>query len=335
MVPGKGLEPPRIATPEPKSGASTNFATRASGALRTQRGSEEARIIAQLMPGGPPLAAILAALMPVDHYENFPVASFLLPRRLREPVESIYAFARSADDIADEGAAAAEERLAGLAAYQRELDVIESGGSPDITLFTRLARNVRQWNLPVQLLRDLLDAFAQDVVKKRYADFADVLDYCRRSANPVGRLLLHLYGASSEQNLRRSDLICSSLQLINFWQDVGVDWKKDRIYLPQDGLERFGVTEAGIASGQADDAFRALMAFEVQRARAMMREGAPLALDLPGRAGWELRLVVQGGLRILECIEAVNYDVFRHRPVLRRQDWLLIGWRALGMRRNA
>ncbi|MEN3111488.1 squalene synthase HpnC [Uliginosibacterium paludis] len=273
--------------------------------------------------------------MPVDHYENFPVASFLLPRRLREPVESIYAFARSADDLADEGSASPGERLAALSAYQRELDVIEAGGTPDITLFARLARNVRQWNLPVQLLRDLLDAFSQDVIKKRYADIADVLDYCRRSANPVGRLLLHLYGATSELNLHRSDLICSSLQLINFWQDVGVDWQKDRIYLPQDGLERFGVTESAIAAGRTDDAFRALMAFEVQRARAMMREGAPLALDLPGRAGWELRLVVQGGLRILECIEAVNYDVFRQRPVLGRKDWLLIGWRALGMRRNA
>lgn len=270
--------------------------------------------------------------MPVDHYENFPVASILLPRHLREPVEAIYAFARSADDIADEGDASLEERLAGLAAYKRELDVIESGGIPDITMFARLARNTREWQLPVSLLRDLLDAFSQDVVKKRYADFADLLDYCRRSANPVGRLLLHLYGETSETNLHHSDLICSALQLINFWQDVGIDWKKGRVYLPQDGLERFGVTESAIAHGDANSAFRALMAFEMQRARAMMREGASLALALPGRAGWELRLVVQGGLRILERIEAIDYDVFHHRPILGKADWLVIGWRAFRMR---
>ena len=273
--------------------------------------------------------------MPVDHYENFPVASVLLPRRLREPVEAIYTFARSADDIADEGDATNEARLAGLAAYQRELDVIESGGTPAnpmfAPIFSRLARNVREWQLPIQLLRDLLDAFAQDVVKKRYADFPDVLDYCRRSANPVGRLLLHLYGEATPENLRRSDLICSALQIINFWQDVGVDWAKDRVYLPQDSLARFGVAEAQIAAGTVDSAFRALMQHEVQRARAMMLEGAPLATALPGRVGWELRLVVQGGLRILERIEAVDYDVFKHRPVLGKLDWLLLAWRAVRM----
>ncbi|MDP5239608.1 squalene synthase HpnC [Uliginosibacterium sp. 31-16] len=272
--------------------------------------------------------------MPVDHYENFPVASVLLPRRLREPVEAIYAFARSADDIADEGYATNEARLAGLAAYQRELDVIEAGGTPSDAMFSRLARNVREWSLPIQLLRDLLDAFAQDVVKKRYADFPDVLDYCRRSANPVGRLLLHLYGEATPENLRRSDLICSALQIINFWQDVGVDWAKDRVYLPQDSLVRFGVSEAQIAAGTVDAAFRALMQHEVQRARAMMLEGAPLATALPGRVGWELRLVVQGGLRILEQIEAADYDVFKHRPVLGKLDWLRLVLRAIRMNRQ-
>jgi phytoene synthase len=272
--------------------------------------------------------------MPVDHYENFPVASVLLPSCLREPVEAIYAFARSADDIADEGDAQPAERLAGLAAYQRELDVIEAGGMPVDPMFARLARNVREWNLPIQLLRDLLDAFAQDVVKKRYADFFEVLDYCRRSANPVGRLLLHLYNEASEENLRRSDLICSALQIINFWQDVGVDWRKDRVYLPQDSLARFDVSEAQIAAGTVDSSFRALMRYEVQRARTMMRDGAPLATALPGRVGWELRLVVQGGLRILERIEAVNYDVFQHRPVLGKLDWLLLVLRAMRMKKQ-
>jgi squalene synthase HpnC len=279
-----------------------------------------------------PAEAILGANMPIDHYENFPVASVLLPCRLREPVEAIYAFARTADDIADEGDAIPEIRLEGLGRYQRELDGIATGQQPTDPLFARLAKNIQEYRLPIQLFRDLLDAFSQDVVKKRYADFPEVLDYCRRSANPVGRLLLHLYGRATEENLHHSDAICSALQLINFWQDVGVDWKKDRVYLPQASLKHFGVAEAQIAAGEVSPAFRALLEYEVRRARAMMLEGAPLATALPGRIGLELRLVVQGGLRILEKIEAVGYDVFTRRPTLGRLDWLLLVWRALQMK---
>ncbi len=266
--------------------------------------------------------------MPVDHYENFPVASLLLPARLREPVEAIYAFARSADDIADEGNASADERLAGLTAYRESLAAIERGETPAAPLFARLARNVREWDLPIAPLRDLLDAFSQDVVQTRYRDFDELLDYCRRSANPVGRLLLRLYGHESAEDLRQSDAICTALQLINFWQDVAVDWDKDRIYLPADSRARFRVDEAQIGERRIDDAWRALMAFECERARQMMQDGAPLARRLPGRIGWELRLIVQGGLRILERIEAVGYDVFDHRPVLGRPDWLRLAWRA-------
>lgn len=272
--------------------------------------------------------------MPVEHYENFPVASLLLPPRLREPVEAIYAFARSADDIADEGDAPPMHRLAHLNDYRRELNTIDSGGMPQDAMFARLARSVREHGLPTTLLRDLLDAFSQDVVKTRYADFAELRDYCRRSADPVGRLLLHLYRCATPENLARSDDICSSLQLVNFWQDVAVDWQKDRVYLPQDELARFGVTEARIAEKQVDTAWRQLMQFQTQRARAMMLRGAPLALDLPGRMGWELRLVVQGGLGILERIEAAGYDVFRHRPTLGKTDWPRLAWRALRMTRT-
>ena len=266
--------------------------------------------------------------MPVDHYENFPVASLLLPARLREPVEAIYAFARSADDIADEGDAEAPTRLAQLDEYRRALRVIEKGEQPSDPMFARLARNIRQWKLPLQLFRDLLDAFSQDVGTKRYRDFEELLDYCRRSANPVGRLLLCLYREESAENLRCSDAICTSLQLINFWQDVAIDWQKDRIYLPADSMTRFGVGESQIAEQRVDERWRALLAFEVARARAMMLDGAPLARRLPGRIGWELRLMVQGGLRILEGIERVGYDVFRHRPQLGKTDWLPIAWRA-------
>jgi squalene synthase HpnC len=269
--------------------------------------------------------------MAVDHYENFPVASILLPRRLVPAVEAIYAFARSADDLADEGDAAPAERLAALQAYRAALDDIAAGGRPAEPLFARLAAALRAHRLPLQPLYDLLSAFAQDVVVTRYADYPALLDYCRRSANPVGRLMLGLYEVDDEASLRESDDICTALQLINFWQDVAVDIDKGRIYLPQDDLARFGVTEDAIVHGRTGPAWRALMGFEVERARALMLRGAPLATRLPGRVGWELRMVVQGGLRILEAIERVRYDVFRRRPQLKRTDWIAVGWRAIRM----
>lgn len=269
--------------------------------------------------------------MPVDHYENFPVASLLLPRRLRRPVEAIYRFARAADDLADEGDASDAVRLRGLAGYREELDAIERGEPPAGQDFAELATIIREWHLPVQLLRDLLDAFAQDVVKKRYADYPELLDYCRRSANPVGRLLLHLVGQDNEANLHRSDCICSALQLVNFWQDIAIDWQKQRIYLPLGDLERFGIAESDIAGGRWSEAWAALLDFQVERTRRLMGEGAPLVQQLPGRMGWEIRVTVQGGLRILEKIQRVRGDVFRHRPVLGASDWLCIGGRALAM----
>jgi squalene synthase HpnC len=270
--------------------------------------------------------------MPVDHYENFPVASFLLPKRLVPAVEAIYAFARSADDLADEGDATPQQRLAALGLYEEALDAIGRGDTAADPLFGRLAGVIAQYRLPLQPFHDLLSAFRQDVTVKRYPDFAQLLDYCRRSANPVGFLMLSLYGAAGEDNVRASDAICSSLQLINFLQDVAIDRDKDRIYLPMDELVRFDVEPAQLDRGQADARWRALMAFEVARARALMLSGAPLALRLPGRIGWELRLVVQGGLRILESIEQVGYDVFARRPKLGPLDWARIGWRALWMK---
>jgi squalene synthase HpnC len=270
--------------------------------------------------------------MPVDHYENFPVASVLLPRRLVPAVEAIYAFARSADDLADEGDATPAQRLAALAAYRQALDAIERGEPAADPMFARLARVIAQYRLPLQPFRDLLSAFSQDVGTSRYASFDSLLDYCRRSANPVGLLMLSLYGAATARNLEDSDAICSALQLINFLQDVAIDRQKDRIYIPLDDLDRFGVEPAQLDRAEADARWRALMGFEVERARAMMLRGAPLALRLPGRIGWELRLVVQGGLRILEAIERVGYDVFTRRPRLKAADWVLIAWRALWMR---
>lgn len=270
--------------------------------------------------------------MPVDHYENFPVASLLLPARLRPAVEAIYAFARSADDIADEGDAIPQARLEALSRYEAALDRIEAGGDVEGAIFENIATIRKRYGLPLRPLRELISAFKQDVVTTRYATLEDLLDYGRRSANPVGHLMLFLYGADSPRNLQDSDAICSALQLINFWQDVAIDWKKARIYLPQSDIARFGVTESHIVEGRVDDAWRSLMRFEVNRTRAMMLSGASLATRLPGRVGWELRLVVQGGLRILDRIEAVDYDVFRRRPALGPLDWLCMAWRALSMK---
>lgn len=270
--------------------------------------------------------------MSIDHYENFPVASILLPAHLRPAVEVIYTFARSADDLADEGDALPVERLAALTAYETELTNVEAGRVSSNPLFRALAKVIGDAQLPLQPFRDLLLAFKQDVSTVRYPTFDDLQDYCRRSANPVGILMLHLYQKANPQNLRDSDAICSALQLINFWQDVGIDWQKQRIYIPQEDLQRFGVTEGQIASANVDKAWQALMQFEAARARAMLLSGAPLALRLPGRIGWELRLVIQGGLRILELIEIAHYDVFRQRPKLGKLDWLRLLWRALRMR---
>jgi len=267
--------------------------------------------------------------LPVDHYENFPVASLLLPAALRPPVEVIYRFARSADDFADEGDDPPALRLEKLGTYRAELGRIERGEAPHRALFRDLARVVAEHALPLQLFHDLLDAFSQDVVKSRYADYAEVLEYCRRSANPVGRLLLHVFRRASAQNLHWSDAICTGLQLANFWQDAGVDFAKDRVYLPMDEMARFGVSEKHLAERDCDRSWQALMGFQVERTRALLLEGLPLGRKLPGRVGLEIRATVRGGLRILDKLEAARFDMFRHRPVLRPLDWPLILARAL------
>jgi squalene synthase HpnC len=269
--------------------------------------------------------------MPVDHYENFPVASILLPKKLVPAVEAIYAFARSADDLADEGDALPAQRLAALGAYEAALASIGRGEPQLDPMFERLARVIAQYALPLQPFYDLLSAFKQDVGTSTYATFDLLLDYCARSANPVGFLMLSLYGAADARNVADSNAICSALQLINFLQDVAIDREKQRIYMPLDDLARYGVTAQQLDRAEAGQPFQALMAFEVARARALMLSGAPLARRLPGRIGGELRLVVQGGLRILERIEQAGFDVFRRRPQLKLGDWVAILWRALRM----
>jgi squalene synthase HpnC len=272
--------------------------------------------------------------MPVDHYENFPVASVLLPKRLRPAVEAIYAFARSADDLADEGDATPEERLAALKGYEAALDRIAQGAGEHTPMFERLAQVVREYDMPLKPMYELLSAFKQDVVVSRYQTFDALLDYCSRSANPVGFMMLHLYGAADEENVRDSDAICSALQLINFLQDVAIDLHKERIYIPLEDLNRYAVSPAALDHSSARPRWRSLMRFEVDRARQLLLSGAPLALRLPGRIGFELRMVVQGGLRILDAIEAVEYDVFLHRPKLSKRDWLAIFWSSVRMKKQ-
>ena len=268
--------------------------------------------------------------MSVGHYENFPVASLLLPPALRAPVGVLYRFARSADDFADEGEDAAPLRLEKLQRYRVELQGIQANRASADPLFRELANAVHAHGLPLQPLHDLLDAFAQDVVKNRYADYAELLDYCRRSANPVGRLVLALFGKDTADNLRHSDCICSALQLVNFWQDVRVDYEtKNRVYLPQDELRRFGVGEEHLRARRCDGAFRELMRFQVERTRRLMLEGAPLVRALSGRLRMEIALTVQGGLRILEKLERAGFDMFRRRPVLRPLDWPVLFFRSL------
>ncbi len=275
---------------------------------------------------------------PVTHYENFPVASLLCPPHLRAPIASIYAFARTADDLADEGDVRPAERLRGLAAYRSDLHAIAAGRPASArweTVFAPLAAVLRQYALPVPLLDDLLSAFAQDVEKTRngagYASRAELLDYCRRSANPVGRLLLHLYGVDGAQALRESDAICTALQLINFWQDLSVDIPRGRFYLPDDDCAAHGVTRAMLQALQPTPQTTALITEHARWARATMLEGAPLVHRLPGRAGWELRLVVQGGLRILDKVDALQGHSLCRRPRIRGWDAPVMLGRALGM----
>ena len=266
--------------------------------------------------------------MAVQHYENFPVGSLLLPRRFRRPVALIYRFAREADDFADEGDLPAEERLARLAAFRREIGRLEAGHPPALPWFVELGEVMREYRLPADAFRDLLSAFAQDVTKTRYANFGEVLEYCRRSANPVGRLLLHLDGSATPQNMAHSDAICSSLQLINFLQDIAVDYRKGRIYLPQDEMARFEINERQLAEADVAGNWQAFMTFQVSRTRELLYSGAPLGKALGGRIGMEMRTIIAGGDRILQKISQVRGDVFRRRPVLRALDWPLMLLRA-------
>lgn len=263
------------------------------------------------------------------HYENFPVASWLLPRVLRGPVAAIYVFARHADDHADEGTRPAQERLNALAAMERDLDATLAGAPPAEPPWPALAATFAAHELPEAPLRALLSAFRQDVTQARYVDFDAVLDYCSRSADPVGQLLLHLAGAATEENLRDADAICTALQLINFLQDIEQDFiRRGRLYIPQADMERHGVTEQALASGAPTSAITALLGEQIEHAAARLAAGAGLPGRLRGRFGLEIKLIVRGGWRIVERLRVTKpADPFA-RPRLTTADRL---WVARGL----
>ncbi|MEM1060163.1 MAG: squalene synthase HpnC [Verrucomicrobiota bacterium] len=284
------------------------------------------------------------------HYENFPVGR-LVPRKLKKHVHAVYAFARIADDLADEGyhpesgqtssddwernrtrdpgSTRVEmdeaQRIAALDEWEAKLTAPHEG--PRHPVFAALHATIDELDLPLSLFTDLLSAFRQDVVKRRYASHAEVLDYCRRSANPIGRLVLLLHAQREPRQHELSDHICTALQLANFWQDVAVDLDKDRIYLPQDDLERFGVSEANLRPGPgrgAPDAYRRLLRFQVERTQDLFDAGEPLMATLPGRLRYEIRLTWLGGTSILRKIEDQDYDTLSQRPRLAKRDFLAL-----------
>ncbi len=254
-----------------------------------------------------------------SHYENFPVASLAIPHAIRPFVAVVYAFARLADDFADEGAREAAERLQLLDDWQKKLDQVY-GGQADHPVFIALKETIRKTGLPQKPLDDLLRAFRMDVTVKRYPTFAELHSYCRFSANPVGHLVLHLFGVSSPETRISSDALCTGLQLANFCQDFSVDWSRGRLYVPLDDLARFGYNETDIASGVSDDRFRALMAFQVDRARGFLLDGVPLLTMVSGRLRLELSMTLRGGLAILERIVGEKYTVMHNRPTLTTGD---------------
>lgn len=263
-----------------------------------------------------------------NHYENFPVASWLLPRHVRKHVAAVYAFARAADDFADEAGMDPAERIDKLADWERQLAFCYEGKGTN-PVFVALGATAERFAIPVELFQRLLAAFRADVSVRRYETFTDVLDYCSNSANPVGRIVLLLCGYRDETLFGWSDAICTALQLTNFWQDVSVDLDKDRVYIPSEDLRQFGVSETALFRREATEAFRRLLAFEVDRTRRLFRQGLPLFGMVRRDLALEVKATWHGGNRILDKIRARDYDVFGRRPSLGLADKLAVFMRAI------
>ena len=271
------------------------------------------------------------------HYENFPVASWLLPAEMRPHIAAIYAFARTADDFADEGDRSEDERLSLLAGWRRRLQDAAAGrldadGAEAAEVFTALAETIAACDLDVQLFDDLISAFEQDVRVTRYDTWPALFDYCRRSANPVGRLVLAVAGYRDAELDASSDALCTALQLTNFWQDVAIDWKKGRIYVPGEVLREADADERDLDSGHLTPAWQAALAEAVRGTRHIFADGRRVVDAVRGRLGWELRATWLGGSRILDRLEAADFDVFHARPKLGPADAAALGWRVLRWR---
>jgi len=269
-----------------------------------------------------------------QHYENFPVASWLLPASSRPHIAAIYAFARAADDFADEGDRSPEERFALLDDWRTRLRSAARGTpgpghSEQALIFRALSETIRTFGLDVALFEDLLSAFSQDITKVRYATWDDVLDYCRRSANPIGRLVLRVTGHDDKVLYGHADAVCTALQLTNFWQDIERDWHRGRVYVPQEIMSSAGADEADLARGVLSNAWRDALEDVAGRTRLLFEAGRPLSSLVRGRLRWELRATWLGGVRILDRLEAGRFDVFRHRPALGWSDAAVVGWRML------
>lgn len=286
------------------------------------------------------------ARLAARHYENFPVASRLVPAHMRPHVAAVYAFARVADDIADEGSVPPEVREARLDEWRKRLHAAAEGRDPaivDTTLdassatqapavFVAVAESIRTLGLPVGLFDDLISAFRQDVTVTRYGTWTDVLDYCRRSANPVGRLVLRIAGYRDARLDEASDAVCTALQLANFWQDLAIDWRRGRLYVPAEEYERAGASLASLDAGAMTPEWRAVMAAAAARTRALFEAGRGVCDAVAGRLRWELRFTWLGGMRILDRLEASAYDVFHSRPTLGARDVPALAWGALRWR---
>ena len=287
------------------------------------------------------------------HYENFPVASWMLPRQMRLHIAAIYVFARIADDFADEGAVEPEERLQRLGAWRHRLRDSLSGVSDgwfqssgddsqsktafctdQKSLFLALANTIRSRRLPVRLFEDLLSAFEQDVVVHRYQSWHQLLDYCSRSANPVGRLVLRVAGYDDPALDRASDCLCTALQLTNFWQDFARDYRAGRLYLPADDSDAVGADEADLDVGRLTPAWQEALALALARTRELFVEGRGVCDGVGGRLSMELRLTWLGGVRILERLERSGFDVFAQRPTLEWHHGAVMLWRAVTWRRG-
>lgn len=258
-----------------------------------------------------------------NHYENFPVASFLIPKYYRKDVALVYWFARTADDLADEGDAAQDKRLDELNKFESEFQKSLNGESNDF-YFNQLSKTIKSNDLTINYFTDLLSAFKQDVLKKEYESYDDVLDYCRRSANPVGRILLELFKVRDEEALKSSDKICTALQLTNFYQDTAIDIEKGRNYFPQNEMKMFNVTKKMFELKENNPNIKALVKHNVERAQLLFDEGKTLLKYLNGRFKIEIKWTIAGGEKILEKIRQNDYDVFSKRPKLNKIEFILL-----------